>query len=196
MGLRPLSEDILSLYEEMAKAAKDYQTSSGLSCLEGCGRCCLNPQVDATVYEMLPMAFDLIDQNLVDDEYLLALDQSPSCLQYRSIDAERGLGFCQSYKTRPSLCRLFGASATHDKNKNYRLVVCKSIKDKRAELYSNANPQMAPLMEDWVQKLYALHPQLGGKRWPINVALKMAIEKAWLFLQYDNALHDESFEVV
>jgi len=45
----------------MGEEFSQFQKSSGLKCLEGCGRCCANPDIEASVLEMIPLALKIHD---------------------------------------------------------------------------------------------------------------------------------------
>ena len=59
--LRDLALEVLNEYQLLSQEFGSYQKTSGLNCVEGCGACCNNPQVEASVLEMLPLALHLFD---------------------------------------------------------------------------------------------------------------------------------------
>lgn len=49
--------NVLRLYEMLDAEIAQFQAASALRCASGCGRCCENPKVVATVLEVLPLAY-------------------------------------------------------------------------------------------------------------------------------------------
>jgi uncharacterized protein len=188
-SFQALAPQIQGLFELMGSQASDYQKSSGLTCLSGCGKCCLNPDVSATPMEMLPMALSLVSQSDFNaDEWFKKLDSAPRhCLFYEYDLNDPARGACSQYETRPSICRLFGAIAVDDKDGAPRLSVCKLIKEKRTKEFSEADAGLAPRMSEWARKLYALHPGLDGPRLPINLAFRSMLERLLLLLAYSQS---------
>ena len=67
MNIREFSRELQNIYDEMGKHFSEYQKSTGLHCLEGCGKCCTNPEVEASVLEMIPFALRMYDENRLDE---------------------------------------------------------------------------------------------------------------------------------
>src|SRR4051812_18901933 len=109
MNIREFSHNLEKLYEEMSSTFSSYQSSTGWSCLSGCGKCCLNPEIEASPLEMIPMALKLYDEGKLEAwiEKLKSTDQE-FCLAYEG-DIQ-GKGKCGQYSTRPSVCRMFGVA--------------------------------------------------------------------------------------
>lgn len=74
--LRDLSRRVEAVYGEMADTFSGYQQASGLSCRSGCGECCTQPTIEATVLEMLPLALHLFDQGKA-EQTLTQLEELP-----------------------------------------------------------------------------------------------------------------------
>jgi len=188
MNIREFSQNLLILYEEMGTTFSSYQKSTELHCLSGCGFCCTNPEVEASVLEMLPMALKIWDENTW-ESWLRKLEHSNThCLIYEAHSPDLKKGRCGSYKERPSICRIFGVAGRLDKNQNLQLSVCKYIKEANPELVQEkkeqAKKEETPIMADWMHKLSQLDPQLTAQKMPINQALKIAIEKVALYASY------------
>ncbi len=172
----------------MSTAFSDYQKSTGLLCGSGCGKCCDNPNITATPFEMLPLAWDLYQRGNA-EVWLekLSSEDHPICplAQFQTEDKMKGQ--CTEYKFRPSLCREFGVSGYQKKDGKKVLSVCKYIKgDKASLLIANAenNPDQIPLMSDWTRRLSTIHPQLLNNSKPIAESLRIALEKVLLYTQY------------
>jgi Fe-S-cluster containining protein len=189
MNIREFSQDLQNIYEEMWASFSAYQKNSGLFCLEGCGKCCNNPEVEASVLEMLPLALRMLDENKL--EYWLEKLEHPAqnhCLMYVAHSPDGVKGYCGVYKERPSLCRMFGVSGYYNKHREITLSVCKLIKEKYPELTktreSEVSEEKTPMLVTWSYRLAQLDPRLIQDRLPINLALKGALEKVALYAQY------------
>ncbi len=47
------------LFHQLELESAQFEQSSGLSCVSGCGKCCSYPDVEASPLEFLPWAFHL-----------------------------------------------------------------------------------------------------------------------------------------
>src|SRR5690554_7463397 len=47
------------LFYDLELEATQFEKSSGLTCVSGCGNCCKHPDLDASPLEFLPWAFHL-----------------------------------------------------------------------------------------------------------------------------------------
>src|SRR5690606_26135422 len=113
--LRELSGRISQLFDEMSIEFRAYQNKSDLACLSGCGKCCLNPNIETTPLEMLPMALDLFDRGLAESTLEQIKLGAPSCISYYATSDDGQKGFCRSYAQRPGICRMFGAAGVMNK---------------------------------------------------------------------------------
>ena len=188
MDIREFSLNLQKVYDEMSEAFASYQASTKLNCLNGCGRCCFNPEVDASVLEMLPMALRIYDEGKL-DEWLERLEnaEDKSCLVYKST-GPNGQGHCSIYKERPSLCRMFGVAGYTNKYQEVTLSICKYIKEEYPQYlaHAEANAEKAPTMKQWSNRLMTIHPELIQNKKPINLALKEALERVAFNMQFQN----------
>lgn len=185
--LRDLSGKINQEFEAMTIEFRRYQAESGLGCLAECGKCCLNPEIEATQLEMLPMALDLYDRGMA-LETLEQIEQGrKNCVAYNPTSEDGQKGFCRSYTQRPSICRMFGAAGYSNKQGKNSLSVCSLIKKAAPVQYENALAQasLAPKMSAWSAKVLTLDPVLGAHLYPINEALKKMILKILMIASYD-----------
>jgi Fe-S-cluster containining protein len=186
---KELSLEIESIYRESADAFSGFQKSSSLTCLPGCGSCCLNPEVMATPLEMLPMALEFIRNNNASEilDKMAALNDNAACALYvrESEDGQRGK--CGMYEWRPCICRSFGAGARKGKTGVRELSVCKKIKEANPEHWKLAqeNTGEAPLIGEFASRIRSLHPGLTRELLPINDALKAMLEKLLMAFAYD-----------
>lgn len=173
----------------MGKRFSDYQKASGLNCLKGCGKCCTFSEVEASAFEMIPLALKLYDENKL-EEWLNKLEnsQQQSCMMYRPTSPDGASGTCASYDERPSVCRMFGVAGFYNKHKDVTLSVCKLIREKYPELTkmreSEASEEKTPMLMSWSYRLANLDPRLTQDRMPINQAIKAALEKVSLYALY------------
>jgi len=196
MNIREFSQDLLKLYQEMADEFSTFQKSTGLNCLEGCGRCCLNPEVEASVLEMIPLALKIHDENKL--EYWLAKLESvdlSTCILYQAHSPDKTKGNCGSYHERPSVCRMFGVSGYFNKYQELNLSVCKYIKDERPELLqkviAQSHEKNTPMLIQWSYRLAQLSPELIQDKLPVSLAIKKALEKVALYAQYQEGSSDK-----
>ncbi len=186
MNIREFAFNLQKLYEEMGQAFSTYQKTTGLNCMSGCGRCCLNPDVEASILEMLPLALRIYDEKNV-NEWINRLETSEqeSCLLYQSVS--EGKGQCGFYQERPSICRMFGVAGSLDKRKEVALSICKFLKEEYPEKIESLKTEKkadAPILMHWSSRLTALHPELTKERYAINDALRRALEKVAFYAQY------------
>jgi Fe-S-cluster containining protein len=186
MNIREFSYNLLKLYQEMSDTFSSYQASTGLSCLSSCGRCCLNPEIETSPYEMIPLAISLYEEGkLMDWVQRIQHSKQKHCLIYVPGQKE-GEGKCGHYEKRPGICRMFGVAGLYDKNHDVTLSICKHIKEKYE---INGNPtslgsENIPMMQEWFFKLGTLDQKLLQERLPINEALLRALEKVAMIMDY------------
>lgn len=188
---RELANSVQEIYREAGKAFGEFQTQSKLNCLNGCGKCCLNPNISASMLEMLPYALELIENNtaLSVFDHLASMDfeAETSCILYQKSSFDGLSGKCGAYENRPSICRSFGASARLNKNNEREWVVCALIKERHKEYLSQANIHESPIMGEFASMVGTLNPYLGNKQYPINEALKLMLEKLLLASDYNDS---------
>lgn len=183
MNIKEFSYNLQKLYEEMSQAFSSFQKSMNLGCISSCGRCCLNPEIEASHMEMIPMALEILKEGKL-DEWVekLSLAQDQPCLIFKA-GAREGEGQCGQYNTRPSVCRMFAVAGYFDRNHQINLSICKFIK----ETYfiqnppTNLPPETTPVISQWMMKLSSLDPRLIHHKLPINMALLKALEVVSLY---------------
>jgi uncharacterized protein len=187
MDIRELIFNIQKVYDEMAETFSKFQKDSGLACLSGCGRCCMNPEVEASTLEMLPWALKVYDEGL--SEQWLEKLQDPVqeyCLMFQP-GSEAGQGKCGNYTVRPSVCRMFGVAGYLNKHGEKTLSVCKFIRESCAEKTKNfeANlPPETPVISQWSNNLSALGEPALHNKIPINTAMHNALVRILFYFQY------------
>ena len=167
----------------MWETFSSYQAKSNLPCLEGCGRCCLNPEVDASTLEMFPIALKIFDDGKLDE--WLDKTESPlqdHCLFY--VQENETKGRCGIYNERPALCRMFGVAGYLTKEREVTLSICKYISEKYPERVPLTKASDAPVFANWTSRVSTLGTPDLNLRFPINIALKKALHKIALYAQY------------
>jgi uncharacterized protein len=169
------------LDDEIAK----LQQWSTLHCKSGCGKCCFKSDIEATILEFLPFAFHLQKEGRAKEWYEL-LRQSDSSICLILNPTQLGAGLCSQYRYRGLICRLFGYSARTNKYEKKELVTCRIIKSEQSIAYLEAEKRIGegeevPVMSDYYMQLHGIDFELTKDFYPINQAIRQAIE---VVLQY------------
>ncbi|MEE4134868.1 MAG: hypothetical protein V2I32_02230 [Desulforhopalus sp.] len=182
--LNHLAAEVLLIYAELDAQVAGFATASGLRCPQGCGECCGSEKVEATVLEMLPLAFALFADGQAEllIKRLEKVNGRGECLLHRPDLAGPGAWSCTCYSYRAVVCRLFGFAGNLDRTGVPRLALCRVIR--QADL-SGEHPlslteevlALMPLFSEAGMRITALHPGLGTIRLPINSALLEALLK-------------------
>lgn len=180
--LRELARLVEAVFGELEQTFSAYQVSSGLTCKPGCGACCNNPRIEATVLEMLPLALSLYDQGRAEQVYAELEQYSGfACYHFARTSLDGQSGSCSVYSQRPAICRMFGAAAVNGKHGKDRMSVCKVIKAERPKALQAALIDVLelppPRMTDGKERVRQIDYALGRQDMPINQALKAALEK-------------------
>lgn len=175
---------VLETYEKADIQYKQFTQETKFQCPPLCGQCCKYPEIEVTVLEMLPMALELITANKIQEIYPL-LQQRKECAFFIQSMLNEKQGQCSQYQYRPLICRLFGALKTKNKNNQDEFVTCEILKQIKSEelnqIVNNPNTlEKAPLFNYWKNKVSEIHPDWGKELFPINIALKNAIDKLLL----------------
>lgn len=143
-GVAELQSQYLRLDSKLTKVTNCYN----FHCKEKCGKCCLGSaeNKEATVFEMLPMAIDLLDRGLADEKLKMMLETADCskimCVNYANDDESLGYGHCTQYALRPFVCRLFGESLYHVKGDKLEMTGCLWLKES-----FNSNPNKVELLK-------------------------------------------------
>jgi len=154
-------------------AALEFARATGLACPAGCGDCCVNDEPEDSVLAALPAARWAVANGLA--ERLSGAAQSAPygpCVFYNAERAQH----CTVYPLRPLLCRLFGFAGRRDKQGAAQYRPCR-----RMNAGAGAVSAAPPLFGEQASRLESIHPALGGRRLPMNLAFAEAA--AWLLLR-------------
>ena len=177
------------VFEQLDNEIEQFQDWSTLHCKFGCGKCCFKPDIEATVLEFVPFAYHLHKNALAVEWYeRLQKDVSDVCMILNP--AQPGTGLCSEYPHRGLICRLFGFSARTNKHGRKELVTCEIIKTEQPEMYEKARQKVeidtgsVPMMHAYYLKLHAIDPDLARDFYPINIAIRKAIETVLAYFSY------------
>jgi len=89
------------------------------------------------------------------------------------------------------ICRLFGFSARTDKYSRPEFITCQVIKTEQVQGYSEAVAKIeggaiVPVMNRYYMRLHAIDPGLARDFYPVNEAIKRAIETVLHYYAYRN----------
>lgn len=178
-----------SLFYKLEQETAQFEKSSKLSCVSGCGKCCTFPNIEASPVEFLPWAFHLF-LNGEAEKTITKLNKTltSTCIIYKPLSIINQ-GRCSNYKYRGLICRLFGFAANTDKYGNLRLATCKIIKEGQADNYNSTSETITkglyvPVFTEYYMQLNQVDPYLGNIIVPINKALKMALEEVLHYYAY------------
>lgn len=178
-----------NLFSQLEKESTQFRQDSGLGCLEGCGKCCTYPEIEASPLEFLPWAFALfLSGKALEMHAILKESEITTCELFKPASVV-GKGHCGSYRYRGLICRLFGFAANRDKYGSLRLATCKIIKDGQAKSYSTTSEAITqglyvPVFTDYYMQLNQIDFQMGSTILPVNKALQLALEEVLQYYAY------------
>lgn len=181
---------LLKVYRDADRETLRFARLTKLRCPSGCGACCHSTKVEASLFEMLPLALMLWSkgQGLTTLQKLKKRARRKKCLFFKASPRNARSGRCQIYPYRPLICRLFGFSVSQNKYGQYAYGGCRIIK--------STNPHETACVPHCLQKKIRLvtmanfvsrassagvgHDQT---MLPINIALRRALEKVGFELE-------------
>lgn len=190
MSLEEKAAAVALVFEKLDRQIASFQASTTLHCQWGCGKCCFKPDIEATVLEFLPFAVHLYRQQAA-EHWLERIQHHPTSICLILNPTQSGAGLCSEYVHRGLICRLFGYSARTNKYAKKELVTCQIIKTEQAAAYHNAMLQIeggldVPVMNQYYMQLHAIDFELTQHFYPINEAIKRAIELVLQYYAYRN----------
>lgn len=180
------------LYQELDDRLEKFRAKTGLGCLPGCGKCCVNPYVETGFFEMLPVANELWRRGKIDHWLKRVLKRGSGCQRgcifFRPHPLIAGNGRCGIYPLRPLTCRLYGFSARRDKFGAKKLETCDRIRSHFSGKVATAQDLIAkgldiPVMVVYRDQVRDLGRGMDTELYPINVAFRKAVEKIGLWKQ-------------
>ncbi len=201
MNLREKSLEVRQIFTEVDAEIKSFMDTVQLGCVAGCGKCCANPEVSASVIEFLPLAFDLYEKGKAEAALVIleAATQDDFCILYKSLSLTGDKGFCSDYHNRGMICRLFGSSARRNKVGQKELITCKIIKEQKTESFTAAtqalnNGLAIPSSSDAYSQLYNVDFQMTENQMPVNKAIRSALEAVLSYTYYCENQEPEATE--
>ncbi len=193
MTIKSKASAVEKVFNQLDKKIAAMQEKTGLHCLQGCGACCKKPDIEATILEFFPLAYSFYLQGNL-EEMLDEMDRregDPTCINFTPFAQDANGGFCSQYKHRGLICRLFGYSARRDKYGDHVLVTCKLLKESQAAIVEKINQDLKkgkkiPIISNQYDKLKSIDYNLSDKTYPINQAIKKALEYVALYFYYRN----------
>jgi uncharacterized protein len=191
MHLTELSQKVEELFELLEIDIAQIRTKTGLHCIHNCVKCCLYPKIEATVLEFIPLALHVYNTGQV-DSFLSKIDQGTSiCIALKPLPDNQSQAGCSQYKHRGLICRIFGYSHVTNKFNQRLLATCKPIKEQQPDAVKKASDMLldgmlGPSGSHYYSQLQGIDYNLGTGRYPINTAIKLAIEKVDTFFYYQN----------
>jgi Fe-S-cluster containining protein len=181
-------EAVEKVFQELDAEIAQFQSATSLHCKSGCGKCCFKPDIEATILEFLPFAHHLYRQDHALD-WLSKLKETDSSVCLILNPTQAGAGLCSEYPYRGLICRLFGYSARTNKYGAKELVTCQIIKTEQSAAYQSAEERIkagmpVPVMNQYYMQLHAIDPALATVYYPINEAIKKAIETVLHYYAY------------
>lgn len=168
-------------FHNLEKEVVAFQQTTGLSCLDRCGKCCQRPEIAATPLEFLPLAYHLFKLGKADEWFdKLNADPVGLCPAFLPLLRAQDKGFCSTYAHRGLICRLFGYAAMTDKWGNASLVTCRPLKEEKKDLVDKASTYIqdggkVPIMRNYQFRLMSIDPDLARQQLPIREAIRQAL---------------------
>lgn len=176
-----------TLQKTIDRDIRQFKLFNRIDCLEHCSECCRYDNIQATALEFLPFAWHTYRLGLL-ESWLEKLENhhEPQCVFYRNRNEEWG---CSIYPVRGLICRLFGFSASLDKNGNPAYAACRILKQNCPEVVKSASERLKnggriPVISKFYRRLATIDPVSGNEFMPLNQAIKKALETVYLHYYY------------
>lgn len=198
--MNPLAEQVQSVFERVDQATDAFGRNSGIACPPGCGACCHSPNIEASELEMIPLAEHLMETGEAEALYQRLKEQpgERQCVFFQPVPGSSTDGRCGQYQHRPLICRLFGFAGRRNKEGRAQFTACKVHQQAIPSVARDATDRVnqgtltLPLYSDAMDAVWGLHPTLGFDRFPINEALRKALERVLFSRQYEDEATPES----
>lgn len=177
------------VFKKLDAEIASFQSWAGVHCKFGCGKCCFKPDIEATILEFLPFAHYLYLNELA-FEWLDKIKSGDSSICHILNPTQAGAGLCTEYPHRGLICRLFGYSARTNKYAEKEYVTCQIIKTEQSDEYQAAAKKVSdgsgeiPMMNAYYMQLHSIDMELTRDFYPINEAIKRAIETVLAWYAY------------
>jgi Fe-S-cluster containining protein len=193
MKLSTKVRQVEQMFDRLDHQIDQFRKKSGLKCISGCGACCQKPDIEATILEFLPLAHHFYKQGKLEELFHQVEQdpQNPLCILFKPFITGMDQGFCSAYAQRGLICRLFGFSASKDKNGKPVLATCRKIKENFRETYEKVVADIksgleVPIISNSYYTLSGIDFTLSQKFYPINQAIRFAAEVIYIHYFYRN----------
>lgn len=187
-----LIQQVLDFYQQLEEQTASIPDQIGLHCPAGCGRCCDNPNIEATELEMLPVAWELWQRGdaLTYWQNLKNQDKQSICIFFEPDALIPGKGRCGMYAWRPIVCRLFGYATVKNKHGISEFATCAYLHQTAPEKVAEIKHQVTagfpiPNFSEISLQLALIDPH-KSQRLPINQALCLALERIGLIKGFNS----------
>ncbi|MBT30057.1 MAG: hypothetical protein CMO01_10395 [Thalassobius sp.] len=188
-------KQVQKVFEKLEYEVTQLQKNTGIYCLTSCGQCCTKPNIEASVLEFLPLAFDLFlrKETTQFKEQVLQTDLA-ICHLFNPLSLKPNnnyiIGKCTHYQYRALVCRLFSYASIRNKVGQKKLSTCKLIKgtfpDEVAKLDQPEEIELIPNYSNYFQQLVQIDFRLSQEFHPINKAILRAIDEVESYYSYRN----------
>ncbi|HNX75876.1 MAG TPA: YkgJ family cysteine cluster protein [Candidatus Rifleibacterium sp.] len=181
---------IETLQQKINRDTKAFKNLAGINCDNHCAECCRYQDISATTLEFLPFAWHASKLGVL-DYWFDKIEQHASSQCIFALTGTETWG-CSIYPARGLICRLFGFSAVTDKNGLPVYGACRVLNQRQPAMVDQAQRVIAaggkvPVMASYYRQLAAIDPLLGVQSFPINQAIKNALETVYFHLHYREA---------
>lgn len=191
MTLKKKISSVNAVFNKLNKFINRVKEKTGLECIYNCVECCFKNNVEATILEFLPLAYDLYINKKAEQtlEMIAHGTVNKPCVFLNTIASPTEKKGCSVYEKRGLICRLFGFSAMRNKSGDLIFLTCKIIKENFKSEFEKAQKLLKtsktiPVMRDYYMMLYNVDLNLASKYYPINEAVKRAIECILFYYQF------------
>lgn len=193
MTIESIISSVKEVYQTLDEHLELVVLKTGLKCPKNCSACCDKKDIEASPIEFYPLAAWIYQNGRV-DEYMEKLDDNKEngyCILYSPDALLCGEGACEQYKYRGLICRLFGYGYRMNREMIPDLVTCKIMKENLPSAITEAKrigiitPDEMPIFSNYYMQLYSIEPDLVIKRFPVNQAIRMAIENLYFHFLKD-----------
>ena len=179
-------KQIIILYDELEEKQKKFCSTFDIHCGNGCGECCEHFTPDISEVEALFLAYGLIKEGKDEEVLNLLHSKDPTIDNYCPLYNKDNIYHCSVYKFRPLVCRLFGASASLDKERHCVFRKCKynAIGHDVSSDEFEQNRNLVVLMSDYGEAINEIEPT-DMNRELLPIALEKAINKIKYILELE-----------
>jgi len=195
------ANEIQEILDSVEKIIRNVQLETGLRCPPSCRECCKTSgdSIQVTVTEFLPLSLRLWNEGKATHllERLDSVYDNDECILFESSSAVSEEGGCTEYASRPLLCRLFGFSGIINRSGQVIPVVCRYMKihcPQSVEILLGklSDGLKIPVFADYSSQIRGVDPYMGANTFPVNLALRRALEYVGLRFDYTGRGYDRT----